>query len=347
MTKVREFATGWGQMSPQSWTERDDSDIVGAGKGGHLFIPGFRPFDFLAGPNAPLTYLASISSRIAIDAPRGTEPHFHRNVDFDMLYLQWAGETSYETEYGVYDAKPGELMLIPGGTAHCATGSADSLRLRVSVRDPLEVLVDAEKHVGETAYRVTWAGGPSWPVPAGNGSAKNGKVLENLHTWDDKPGDETVIERDRARLVGTMTGGGGIHKIRLFDIFTEITGRRGPGPVSMKNDRFFVECYNTTGAQFAFHRGNRSEEFQFQFCGTAENISEFGTENMTPGDLALVRRGVSHRVIGSNNFRRIVLYGRDPWQVMIDPTKPLRRTRFDVAETVVDAAPWRRELETA
>jgi hypothetical protein len=345
MTKVREFATGWGQMSPQSWTERDDSDLVGAGKGGHLFIPGFRPFDFLAAANAPLTYLASSSSRIAVDAPRGTEPRFHRNVDFDEIFLQWAGETVYETEYGVFAAKPAELMLIPGGVAHCAAGSADSLRLRVAARDPIEVLVTAEKHVGETAYAVHWEGGPAWPVPAA--SAKSATVLESLHTWDDNPGDETLIERSRERLVGTMSGGGGVHKIRLFDIFTEITGRRGPGPVSMRNDRFFVECYNTTGAQFAFHRGNRSEEFQFQFCGAAENISEFGTDHMGPGDLAVVRRGVSHRVIGSNGFRRIVLYSRDPWQVLIDPKTPLRRTRFEVSETVIDAAPWRRELETA
>ncbi len=345
MSKVREFATGWGQMQPQSWTERDESDVVGAAKGGHLHVPSFRPFDFLAGPNAPLTYLASASSRIAVEALRGTQPRFHRNIDFDELFFQWAGETVFETKYGIVTAKPAELVLIPNGVAHCATGSADCLRLSVRVRDPLEVLVTDEKHVGETKYRVAWAGGPDWPVPAA--TAKTATVLENLHTWDDKPDDETVVERRREGLVGVATGGRVVQKIRLFDIFTEITGRRGPGPVSMKNDRFFVECYNTTGAQFAFHRGNRSDEFQFQFCGTADNICEFGTDKMGPGDLAVVRRGISHRVIGSNNFRRIVLYGRDPWQLMIDPAKPLRRTRFEVAETVIDAAPWRKELAPA
>ena len=345
MTKAREFANTWGSMQPQTWTEREESDLVGASKGGHLFIPCFRPFDFLAGPNQPLTYLASISSRIGVDAPRGAEPRFHRNIDFDTLYFQWAGETSYESEFGTVTAKPAELLLIPGGVAHSWTGSSDSLRLRVELREPLEVLVTPEKHVGETDYRVTWVDGPSWPAPPA--PAKGATLLESLHTWDDRPGDETLVERQRAGFVGSSTGGRAPQKIRLFDIFTEITGKRGPGPVSMRNDRFFVECYNTIGAQFAFHRGNGSEEFQFQFCGTADNICEFGTDKMTPGDLVIVRRGISHRVIGSNNFRRIVLYGRDPWQLMLDPTKPLRRTRFDVAETVVDAAPWRKELVPA
>ncbi|HUB95756.1 MAG TPA: hypothetical protein VL993_07560, partial [Stellaceae bacterium] len=278
MTKAREFATNWGQMSPQAWTEREESDLVGASKGGHLMIPSFRPFDFIEAPNAPLTYLASASSRIAVDALRGRQPHFHRNVDFDMLFFQWAGETVYETEYGVFEARPGELLLIPNGVAYCAAGDKDCLRLMVQVRDLVETLVTAEKHVGETRYKVDWVGGPSWPVPAQ--AAAGVTATESLHTWDDRPGEETLVERARDRLVGVSTGGRVVQKIRLFDIFTEITGRRGPGPVSMKSDRFFVECYNTTGAQFAFHRGNRSEEFQFQFHGTADNICEFGTDKM-------------------------------------------------------------------
>jgi hypothetical protein len=345
MTKFREFANTWDRDLLPTWTEREESDLIGSAKSGHLLVPCFRPFDFLAGPNQPLTYLVSVSSRVSIDAPRGAEPRFHRNVDFDTLYFQWAGETSYETELGSVTAKPAELFLIPGGVAHTWSGSSDSLRLGVRLRDPLEVLCTAEKHVGETDYRVTWVDGPNWSAPPA--AAKSTTVLESLHTWEDQPGDETLVERQRVGLVGTSTGPLKLHKIRLFDLFTEITGRRGPGPVSMRNDSFFVECYNTVGPQFAFHRGNGNDEFQFQFCGTADNICEFGTDKMTPGDLVLVKRGISHRVIGSRNFRRIVLYGREPWRMMIDPTKPVRRTRFDVAETVVEAAPWRKELEPA
>src|SRR5665213_3039066 len=192
MAKVREFANTWDRNLPPTWTEREESELVGSSKGGHLHVPCFRPFDFLTGPNQPLTYLASVSSRIGVDAPRGADPHFHRNVDFDTLLFQWAGETSYETEFGTFTAKPAELLLIPGGVAHSWTGSSDSLRLVVHLRDPLEVLCTAEKHVGETDYRVTWVGGPTWAAPPVPPKAE--MVLENLHTWDDRAGDETVVE---------------------------------------------------------------------------------------------------------------------------------------------------------
>jgi oxalate decarboxylase/phosphoglucose isomerase-like protein (cupin superfamily) len=346
MKKVREFATGWGDAYPMTWSERTEEDLVGAAKSGHLLIPCFRPFDFLSAPNKPVRFLDSVSNRLAIEAPRGTQQHFHRNVDFDELFFQWAGETSYETEFGMVKAKPAELMLIPSGVAHRATGSADSLRLSVQLRDPLDVLLTEKDHNGETEYTVRWVGGPDWPVPAERAPTK-GRVMESMHTWSDEAGDETLIEREYEPMVGVSSDGRVIQKIRLFDIFKEITGRRGPGPVSMKNDRFVAECYNTTGAQFAFHRGNRNEEFQFQFFGTADNICEFGTEKMGAGDLFIVRRGIAHRVIGSRDFRRLVLYSADPWKLQIDPTKPVRQSRFEVTEKVIDKASWRAELETA
>ena len=71
MTKVREFANTWDRDLPFTWTERDSSDLIGSSEGGHLFIPCFRPFDFLAAPNQALPFFASVSSRLAIDAPRG------------------------------------------------------------------------------------------------------------------------------------------------------------------------------------------------------------------------------------------------------------------------------------
>jgi mannose-6-phosphate isomerase-like protein (cupin superfamily) len=346
MKKVREFATGWGDGYPTTWSERGEEDLIGSAKGGHLLIPRFRPFDFLTAPNKPLCFLDSVSNRISIEAPRGTQPHFHRNVDFDEVFFQWCGETSYETEFGIVKAKPAELMLIPSGVAHRATGGAESLRLSIRLRDPLEVLITEKDQLGETEYTVRWVGGPDWAVPSERAPTK-GRVTESIHTWADQAGDETLVERDYERMVGVSSEGRAIHKIRLFDIFKEITGRRGPGPVSMRNERFFTECYNTTGAQFAFHRGNRNEEFQFQFFGTADNICEFGTEKMGPGDLFIVRRGIAHRVIGSRDFRRLVLYSADPWKLQLDPAQPVRKSRFEVTEKVVDQAPWRAELETA
>jgi len=344
MKTIGEFGTGWGHDYPQSWSDRVVEDLVGVSKGGHLMVPMFRPFDFLEAPNRPLTYMSAKSNRVAVEAVRGAQKVFHRNADFDEVFFQWAGETTYETEMGVVTAKPAELMLIPSAVSHRATGSAGSLRMSIRLRDPVEVLVDESKHIGHTEYHVTWRGGPDWPVPA-NAQPQRGKVLESVHTWDDEPGEETLIERDYDRLVGAMTKGRKIHKIRLFDIFTEITGRKGPGPTSMRNEHFLIECFNSTGAQFAFHRGNRNDEAQMQFQGTAENISEFGSGEMGSGDLYVVRRGIAHRVIGSPKYRRMVFYSDDRWKLHVDPANPPRKTTFEIKETVIEAAPWRKELE--
>ncbi|MEI6318909.1 MAG: hypothetical protein WCS09_10370 [Pseudomonadota bacterium] len=342
MKVVKEFATGWGDTYPIQWSERVEEELTGTARG-HLFIPLMRPFDHLAGPNETTTFLTSETSRFAVEALRGTQPCFHRNADFDELFFQWAGESVYETEYGVFKAMPQHLTLIPSGVSHRASGSADCLRMSIRLRDPIDVLIDERRHIGETDYRVSWSGAPEWPVPSGQAVATKGQVTESVHTWGDRDGEETLIERQYDRLVGVSTGGRSLHNIRLFDIFEKLTGGLGPGPVCMKNDSFLIECYNTPGEQAAFHRGNRNEEFQFQFAGTADNICEFGTARMQAGDLFIVRRGIGHRVVGSPNFRRLVIYSKDPWTVAIDPQQPRYKTTFSVEERVVEAAPWRSE----
>jgi hypothetical protein len=346
MTAIKEFGTGWGDGYPMAWADRDDSDLVGTSKGGHLNVPAFRPFDFLSGPNKPLVFLSAPSNRTIVEALRGTQPMFHRNADFDEIHFQWAGQTTYETELGVYTAKPANLTFIPSGIACRATGTGGSLRLTMQLRDPITVNVDESGQIGHTEYDVVWRNAPDWPDPK-EGLFKKGRVLESVHTWEDEPGEETLIERDVDRLVGVAKSERGVHSIRLFDIFKEMTGKRGPGPISMSNPGFFIECYNTVGQQFAFHRGNRNDEAQLQFQGAAENISEFGAGTLSSGEIYIQRRGIAHRVVGKPNYRRMVFYSQDRWKVLVDPTKPLRNTAFDVTERVIEAAPWREELKAA
>lgn len=345
MTNIGENSTGWGHEYENGWSQRTVEDLVGVSAGGHLLVPEFRPFDFLDAPNVPLTYLSAPTNRIAVEAVRGVQPLFHRNADFDEVFFQWAGETTYETEWGVVTAKPAELLLMPSGVAHRAIGTADSLRMSVRLLDPLNVIIDETGHVGETRYDVTWVGGPQWPIPPA--AQTSAKVMESVHTWDDEPGEETLIARDRNRLIGSMTKGRQIKKVRLFDVFTALTGTGNPPPRVMDNDDFVIECFNSVGPQRAFHRGNRADETQIQFQGTAENISEFGIAHMDSGDQYVVRRGIAHRVIGSPRYRRMVFYSAQRWKLHIDPTKPLRRTTFSVSETVLASAPWRDLLRVA
>lgn len=339
MTAVGEFSTGWGHDYERGWADRTMDDLVGVAKGGHLFVPLFRPFDYIDAPNELVTILKAESNRMGVDAPRGTQATFHRNTDFDEVFFQWAGTTTYETEMGTMTADTADLLFMPSGLAHRATGSADSLRMSLRVRDPLTLNYTEENHIGHTAYHVKWQGGPDWPVPPGE--PPRGRVLESLHTWDDEPGDETLMQREYDRYVGAMTQGRPMKKVRIFDTFTDITGRKGPGPTIVENDHFRLECFNSTGTQFGFHRGNRADEAQFQYVGPADNHSEYGLDTMQSGDLAIVRRGVSHRVTGSLTYRRITFYSKERWTVCVDAAHPPKRTTFDAWDEVIERAPWR------
>ena len=118
---------------------------------------------------------------------------------------------------------------------------------------------------------------------------KGGEVIEKMICWRDTPEYYTTVRRDYDTLVGGSSlerdvEKSGITKIRVFDFFTEITGRRGPGPKLAESRYFVAECYNTKDEQFAFHRALRSEEFGLQFRGNAINMSEFEEGlKMVPG----------------------------------------------------------------
>jgi quercetin dioxygenase-like cupin family protein len=347
MTNIREFMTGWfSTQAPHllAWSNRRKEGLMGSASGKRN-VPGFRPFDMLREPNQSLAVFENSDQRIGVESVVGARDHFVRNIDFDEVFFQFAGTCVLETEFGEYALKPGELMLIPAGIAHRSTGSADCLRLFARLHEPVSHMFDDTGYASHVEYEVVRKGGPSWKAstPA---SKKSGKVIEKMITWRDTPDYYTTAERDYEYLVGASSTErdakkSGIKKIRAFDYFTEITGRRGPGPKLLESPNFVVEVYNTDGEQFAFHRALRSEEFGLQFRGTATNMSEFNAAlPMTPGDIALVPLGIAHSVITSKDFLRIVIYSRIPWDVTIDPAKHAYNSTFEVRTQVVEPAGW-------
>ena len=344
MTEVREFANHWGHGTGTTWSNRVKEELIEVGKG-DLFIPVFRPFDLLDAPNKPLVILANESTRLGVEAVLGTGNYFHRNCDFDEIFFQWSGHTTVETEYGVFEMGPAEIMLIPGGIAHRSTGTEDSLRLFMRSEEPMTPHVTAADQIGHTDYELRRIGGPDWKVPKGKAKPKKGKVMERIITWRDKPDEITTVERNYDNLVGVASAGRPVEKLRVFDFFTEVSGRRGPGPTLYRSSNFIVEVFNTDGEQFVFHRGNRSDEFQLQFQGQAINSSELVEETLVSGMLSIVPRGISHSVLCSNAFRRLVTYTKEAWEVMVDVTKPAYSTTFEPSETVIERASWQDELD--
>jgi len=349
MTDIREFMTGWFEPDKPhmtAWSKRQKEGLRGTATG-KRYVPGFRPFDMLGEPNQSLVIFENSDQRIGVEYVTGTRPHFVRNIDFDEMFFQFCGRSMIETEFGVYEMKPGEVLNIPAGIAHRSSGTADCARVFARLNEPLTHLHSPDAHVSHVEYDVVRHGGPQWTKAATViDPPKGGEVIEKMICWRDTPEYYTTVRRSYDALVGASSlerdaAKSGIARIRAFDFFTEITGRRGPGPKIAESRHFVAEVYNTKGEQFAFHRALRSEEFGLQFRGNAINMSEFdGNLKMTPGDLALVPLGIAHSVICEEDFLRIVLYSRIPWDVKIDPSAHVCHSTFEVKTRVVQAPGW-------
>jgi hypothetical protein len=349
--EVREFMTDWfgpgsEPMPMLAWSVRKRASLMGTGKS-KRFLPTFRPFDLLAKPNDALLVFANEMQRIGVESVCGAQQAFTRHLDFNTLYFQFAGRSSVETECGVYETAPGELLLVPEGVAHRSAGSADSLRWYFHLHEPVQVMMGEAQEVSLTEFTAHRSGGPSWSVPADRATAPKDQVQECMVQWRDRsPEEATVVMRDYGSIVGATSKNRDkaeslVKKLRAFDCFTEITGQRGPGPKLIATDNFALETYNTVGAQFAFHRALQSDEFGFQFSGHGYNLSELEAKVATPpGACALVPLGIAHSVLCDPGFLRFVAYSRIPWEVRADVTKHAYDSRFEVVPNVLKPHAW-------
>lgn len=349
MTKIREFMTGWepGSVSPMlAWTERTKEHIRGTVDGKRK-PPNLRPFDLIREPHEPVALVANTDMRCFVDAPAGPAGFFHRNIDFDEAIFQFAGTTRVETEHGVETLAPGEMLLVPRGIAQRSIGDAQSLRMLVHMHDPVKGVMGEDQCTSRTRYDVRRIGGPDYSSTAGIVAPSSGSVIEKMYVWHEDPADALHAQRQIEELIGTGSTQrdnkvSAVKKLRPFDLFTDITGRKGPGPKFLYSNSAMMEVYNTVGEQFAFHRALGSEEFGLQLMGENINMSEFEeTHPMTPGDWFLIPLGIAHSVAECKpDFRRMVIYSPYPFTVLADPSKYACHSRFEVTETVLQAAPW-------
>lgn len=347
----REFMTAW-HTGIKAWAKRNKAGLIGTGRSTD-YVPPFRPFDLLALPNTAAVLLENADHRIGVESVCGAQPFFRRHVDFDTIYFQFAGTTMLETEYGEYAVSPGDLLLVPEGTAHRATGTADSLRWFAYVSEPIgEAMDEATAHTGHSTFRVIRHGGPDWAIPAGmEAPQKGGIVEERMICWHHGPADRTVVERDYDSLAGVSSTEhnaqrSAIRKIRAFDVFTGVAGKRGGVDPIFRGAHLEVKTYNITGEQFAFHRALRTEEVHVQFRGDATDSSELDVGTYHPGDAAVIPRGIAHSVITvppeSPEFLRLNFYSNLPWSYPTDLTRHYFRSRFEVQTIVHEEADWRK-----
>ena len=352
IVKFREFMTTWHTSTrPEMgvWSDRNKANLIHSATSTRR-VPEFRAFDLLPAPNSSLILMQNQDHRIGVESVCGAQEMFVRHVDFDTVYFQFCGTTALETEFGEYTMAPGEVMFIPEGIAHRSTGSADSLRWFAFANTPFTEWRAENDMVSHTEFEVKRVNGPDWKIPAGAAQPiKGGKVREKMICWDDKPDDLTMIERDYDYLVGVTSLHihekiSGIRKLRAFDLFTEITGKKGaPRPI-FRSPYLDVKTYNITGEQFAFHRALRTEEVRIQFRGEAMDMSEIENQKVIPGEVTIIPRGIAHSVITippeSRDFLRFNFYSSLPWSYPSDFTRHYFHSRFEVKTTVHKQAAW-------
>lgn len=359
--RIGEFMTTWKDFPRPglaAWAERKKAGLMGTAKSTH-YTPRFRPFDMLSIPNQSLVILENENHRIGVESVVGTQDSFHRYVDCDMIYFQFCGNTTVETEFGIYEMEPGEVILIPGGISHRSIGRDGSLRYFCRSHEAVDYVMGEDQYTSQTSFVVKRIGGPDWTAPQGAQPTAKGRVMEKMHFWDDGPDDRTLVERDYDSLVGVAglrrgEPGSAVRKLQAFDHFTAIVGKgredAGTQPL-MESANMRIRTYNMQDEQFAFHRALRSEEVRIQFRGDALDMSEFENVEVSPGEVTIIPLGISHSVISippeDEDFLRLNFYSKLRWRVPMDPTRHFFDSKFEVTTTVHKQAEWRKKLAAA
>jgi mannose-6-phosphate isomerase-like protein (cupin superfamily) len=332
--KIREFMTH--REPPEHiWMEREESAVIGTARMGQRMIPKIRPFDLLrstppSGNRARAAIFEGDSLRIAAEYIAGREAQLTRAADHDLVYLQFSGRSTIESESGVVEVAAGEIVLVPAAISHRTIGSDECLRVRVATQECVTEGVDPEKPTMQRSFTVR----ASEPIAAANGHRAEGTdgapVLEHIAFWD--PQSDLWVERDVAALIGCKREGGRIvRKLSAFNYFTGMTGKGGArAPVLYNGKEFRVDVYNLEEEQNGFHRGCDEDEIWFQFRGHSLNHTEWGAMELDPGEMSYIPRGVAHRITGSPGFLRMVLYSRKLVHPKAFNNVSERETRFDV-----------------
>lgn len=159
------------------------------------------------------------------------------------------------------------------------------------------------------------------------------KIKELVTHWDDKPGESFLVEREEQFYTPAAQGGRGIRKIQPFKEYfppgfvtgKDVSGKPPEGgklpsiakpPMVYENEDVRIEVANLDGPQHVCHRGCDNDELWFQVDGTSVNHTEMGTVELGPMEMALVPAGVAHRIIGSPNFKRLIIYTKKPLRLV-------------------------------
>jgi hypothetical protein len=345
MTMTREtpeFVTFWDYPEDRFFVERDRDELIHSEVSGGRDKPQFRPFDLLKGVTYSDAGLASIAvydgqdMTIFVEGPAGAYPFFHREVDQDVVYFQYQGRSTIQTEFGSIDLEPGEMGIIPRGVSQRTIGSPDSLRWALYYADPVKPGIPVDNPTMEYRFDVKREPPISYEYPSldpRHGVRADGKIREVIRVRD-HPEDDTWLWRNYESLLrcGTRVGRPTV-KFGYFNYMRGLTGGGGAPitPLVGVTGNTRTEAFNTVGEMEAgYHRGSDAEEMWIQFGGAAQNESEFGMYVLGTSEMAYVPKGIAHHVVGLEGYLRCTLYAKHYMRQLVTDADHVTDTRFTV-----------------
>jgi len=344
---TRVFNTFWDYPDDRFDEELDRDEILTSEATGGRDKPKFRPFDLLRGVTYDNDGLHSIpvfdgeDMTVFVEAPAGAYPFFHREVDQDVVYFQYLGTSTVETQFGTHTIAPGQMLIIPRGIAQRTIGSVDSLRWAFYYRDPVQPGVDLANPTAHYEFEVTREPAISYPFASAertHGVRADGRIREVIRVRD-HPEDDTWVWRSYQTLLtsGTVVGRP-IVQFGYFDYLKGITGGQGGPPckpVVGVTHLTHLEAFNTVGEMTSgFHRGSDAEEMWLQFGGAAQNESEFGLYVLGTSEMGYVPKGIAHHVVGLEGYLRCTLYAKHYIRQLVTDADHVSDTRFTVTANV-------------
>lgn len=340
-TMVREFATQWNEDVPTAWRTYESADelsssVIRGGRGTTVI----RYFDFFTGRSVGFSGAVTLYEhdlvRVLAQNPARRDPFISRFANFDAVYIQYSGTSSFETEYGPYTANPFQMMFVPAGIAHRSTGDPECRRLLILSRERLDpVSMDfrqAERRfVVESSGGITWPGVDPHPAEVLDGDYEP----EACWLWDDPIETPTWYRRRKGLFAGGTTGGREPVVFGAYDFLGDpaVAQKSGNvGPYLFTNRNMRMRSYNLEGRQFGFHRGNGQDELWMQFRSTSRNNTEDTPFSLSAGEMGMIFPGNAHQIIGERGFLRTNLYSERPLRLCVDPLQAVTRTEFRIEE---------------
>jgi hypothetical protein len=345
MTRV--FTTFWDYPNDRFDEELDRDEIIGSEASGGRDKPKFRPFDLLKGITYDNDGIHGIpvfdgdDMTVFVEATPGAFPFFHREVDQDVVYFQYTGTSTVQTEFGSFTIGSGDVLIVPRGIAQRTIGSADCLRWALYYRDPVGPGVDVDNPTLNYEFEVRREPSISYPYPSDDehhGVRADGKIRELIRVRE-HPEDDTWVWRSYSTLLTAgRTPPRPIVKFGYFNYLKGITGGHGGPPckpIAGVTHLTHLEAFNTVGEMTAgFHRGADSEEMWIQFGGAAQNESDFGLYVLGTSEMGYVPKGIAHHVVGLDGYLRCTLYAKNYIRQLVTDADHVSDTQFTVTARI-------------